>query len=125
MNLDELDAFTRSYIETALWSSLDFSDESGGEPLDEHYGVEDIAPETLRMMVANCADFRVSCAEDLAASGQSDERAGHNFWLTRNRHGAGFWDDGLGAIGERLTRESHAWGSFDLYVGDDGMVHGQ
>lgn len=30
--MTSLDSFTRAYIETALWSSNDESDESGGEP---------------------------------------------------------------------------------------------
>ena len=42
--------------------------------------------------------------------------------LTRNGHGAGFWDRGLGALGERLTRAAKSHGSVDLYVNDDGKV---
>ncbi len=61
---------------------------------------------------------------DLEASGLSSEQAGHDFWLTRNGHGAGFWDRGLGALGERLSKESKPYGSCDLYVGDDGQIYG-
>ena len=46
----ELDTFTRAYVECALWSSLD--DE--GNPLDANYGADDIAPETLQTMIAEC-----------------------------------------------------------------------
>jgi hypothetical protein len=40
-----MDAFTKQYIQTALWSSWDES--TPGEPMDRKYGVKDIAPETL------------------------------------------------------------------------------
>ena len=46
--------FFDSYVETALWSSTDNSDETGGEPLDRNYGLEDIDPETLARMRQDC-----------------------------------------------------------------------
>ena len=46
-------------------------------------------------------------------------------WLTRNGHGAGFWDgDWPEPVASRLTKSAKRFGSFDLYVGDDGKVHG-
>lgn len=52
------------------------------------------------------------------------ECAGHDFWLTSAGHGVGFWDRGLGELGDQLTaacekfRDKH-----DAYIGDDGLVH--
>jgi len=121
MNLHELDSFTTAYIECALWSSTDNSTPSGGYPLDDNFGPEDIASETLAVMVADCADFQASFGERIASN---LERAGHDFWLTRNRHGAGFWDgDWPEADGKFLTDMSHPYGSVDLYIGDDGLIH--
>lgn len=116
----KLDTFTRAYIECALWSST--TDE--GEPLDRNYSKSDIAPETIKAMADDCADFQGSFAQLLEESGLSDEQAGHDFWLTRNRHGAGFWDHGLGEIGEKLTEMAHPYGGFNLYLGDDGQIYG-
>jgi hypothetical protein len=49
---------------------------------------------------------------------------GYRFWLTRNHHGAGFWDgDYPKEIGEALTKLSHEFGETDAYVGDDGKLH--
>lgn len=31
------------------------------------------------------------------------EHVGHDFWLTSQGHGAGFWDRGLGEVGDTLT----------------------
>ena len=47
----QLDVFTRSYVEAALWSTNDNSDDQGGEPLDKNYGPGDIAPETMELMI--------------------------------------------------------------------------
>jgi hypothetical protein len=117
MTATKLDAFTRSYIETALWSSTD----EDGLALDNSYDPEDIAPATLAEMVEDCEAFQRDHADDI---GDRAEQAGHDFWLTRNRHGAGFWDgDWPHPAGDRLAGAAHVHGSIDLYVGDDGMIH--
>jgi hypothetical protein len=36
-------------------------------------------------------------------------QCGHDFILTANHHGAGFWDRGLGARGDRLTKASDGY----------------
>jgi hypothetical protein len=53
------------------------------------------------------------------------QRAGNDFWLTHNGHGAGFWDGDLpDEIGDALTKASEKYREIDLYVGDDGMIYG-
>lgn len=134
-----LDEFLNAYVEAALWSSMD--DDS--QPLDKNYGMDDIAPETLARMRADCAAFLahklggrlIAVAERLEA----EERwslpggvecsvmayAGHDLWLTRNGHGCGFWDgDWPDGIAEGLDRLAKELGTFDLYVGDDGLIYG-
>ena len=118
-----MNKFTQAYIECALWSSMDNADEQGGESLEANYDVFDLAPECLATMEADCKDFQESFASLLEQSGLSDEQAGHDFWLTRNGHGAGFWARGLGKIGEELTAMAKPYGSCDLYVGDDGKIY--
>ena len=123
----QMDEFTRAYIEAALWSSTDNADDSGGEPLDKNYGMEDIDPATLHQMMDDCAKFQEENGDDidnacLTRSQYSDrEQAGHDFWLTREGHGAGFWEtfDWEEEAGKRLTQASKEFGSFYLYVGDD------
>lgn len=113
-----MDTFTEAYLICALWSSTD----DDGRPLDDNYEIMDIAAETVAKAKEDCADFQTANAEDLADIDSS--QAGHDFWLTRNGHGAGFWDRGLGEVGDRLTKASKAYGSVDLYVGDDGLIYG-
>jgi len=114
-----LDNFTRSYIETALWSSMDNANDQGGEPLDANYGPDNIDPHTMAQMIADCTAFQERNAELLSDSGLSDKRAGHYFWLSRNGHGSGFFDENLDA----LQDAAEAYGEFDLYVGDDGVIY--
>lgn len=123
INIHKLDTFTDAYIEAALWASMDESDESGGSPMDDNYDISDIAKETLKKMVDDCKDFQKDNRADIKSN---PKRAGHDFWLTRNHHGAGFWDgDYPEDAAKRLTNNAHAYGSFDLYVGDDNLIHGQ
>lgn len=118
INLNSLDDFTESYIETALWSSVDHT---SGVPLDDDFGIDDIHESALQAMIDDCKSFQADHADDI---GQNYKQAGHDFWLTRNRHGAGFWDgDWEDQVGKRLTDASHAYGECDLYVGDDGMLY--
>lgn len=124
------DRFVESYIECALWSSVD----DAGNPLDDTYGPEDLAPETIDAMRADCAGFYQEVRPILARLMILDSQAGHDFWLTRNRHGAGFWDRGHGAgfwdrghpepESAQLTDAARRYGSCDLYIGDDGKIYG-
>lgn len=53
------------------------------------------------------------------------EQIGHDLWLTRNGHGAGFWDRDFGTKESRdkLTEVSKTMGERDIYLGDDGLIY--
>jgi len=129
-----LDAFTRSFLETALWSSNDESRDDGGDPLDQNYTIADIDPKCLAALAAECARFQVEQASTLESvygergpygrSACDESSAGHDFWLTRNGHGCGFWDgDYPEAQAKILTDASKRYGEVNLYVGDDGVIY--
>lgn len=92
----DLKSFTDAYIECALWSSNDESRDDGGDPLDKNYSSLDLAEATEAKIQADCVQFVKENKVDLAAAQYRDTRwsdatlAGHDFWLTRNGHGAGF-----------------------------------
>jgi len=118
-----LDQFTHAYVACALWSSMDQSDETGGEPLDKNYGIEDIDPQSLERMAAECSQFQTEQAPLLEQAG-SEAQNGRDFWLTRNGHGTGFCDSEYPSdVGEQLTARCRVAGERDLYVGDDGKVY--
>lgn len=148
---EELDAVLNAYLSTALWSSTTENEDGETGTFDTHgYGVDDLSDEFVTQAREDVNAFYRTERTALTPYMSPDE-AGHLFWLTRNRHGAGFWDKTYhgAAVGheyynrmgitrdearyrvrfnramERLTACSHAYGSVDLYVGDDGKVYGQ
>jgi len=119
-----------SYITTALWSTNDESDESGGRPLDDNYGPSDVSAGARAAMRRDVHSFATKYGHlILSATAHSGsgrwEKAGHDFWLTRNGHGAGFWDGDWKPkeVGDALTRAAKSYSGVDLYVGDDKKIH--
>jgi len=115
----------RQYLATALWSSMDESDENtGGYPMNANYSIQDIDPATAADMIADWRHFRHENADDI---GDEDSDAAHYFWLTRNGHGANF-RDGPRVFGEdqtdNLYHAATKYPEYNLYVGDDGLIHG-
>ena len=86
----ELDEFTQGYVEAIYWTECNADCEEGMEDLT----MEDMAAETLSDIKEDCASFQRDNAADL--EGIDSHQSGVDFWLTRNRHGAGFWEPWLG-----------------------------
>lgn len=114
--MKKLNKFETAYVECLLWSSCDDND----TPLDKNYGQQDLADETIQKIKKDCEAFQDEAGELL--DDLSFEQAGHDFWLTRNHHGTGFWDRDL-EHGEALTELSHKYGEQWPYVGDDGKIY--
>lgn len=133
MTTNKLDAFTRAYIDAALWSSTADGSAEQEETDPNHEGTfdtsfqalnfdaNDLSPELLAHVIEDCAAFQKDNAELLASAEYGTrwpdaEMAGHDFWLTRNHHGAGFWGRGLGDVGRNLTDAAHAYGDENWYL---------
>jgi hypothetical protein len=128
--LEFLDAFFQGYLHCAFWSSPGHTKEN----FEDEAEVEAIAPLAREEQYGVCRDFVQANLEDLVEyvkqrrAEQGDTRAlwsgaGHDFWLTRSGHGAGFWDRGLGELGARLTRAAKVYGGCTPYLGDDKKVY--
>ncbi len=115
---DTLDYFLNQYIATALWSSLD----SDGDHLDENYDESSIHPNTLKIMRKDCQQF----FDDMKIGEMPinlQERAAHDFWLTRNHHGSGFWDgDWAEPLKTTLTNHCKKFKEVHLEVTDDDEI---
>ena len=112
----------RQYLGTALWSSGDSGSDTAAEiPLDLNYTVHDIHPNALASMIADWRHFKDTSGYNMD---QSDDA--HHFWLSRNGHGTGFFDaeDWSPEQRQELQQKAKQHGEYDLYVGDDGMIHG-
>ena len=107
----------------ALAKRLEISD-SAVRKLEVAESSDAITLGTLRKMAADCLRFQRVARADLNEADISSAEAGHCFWLSRNGHGTGFWDRDLGAVGDRLHAKAKRFGEFNLYVGDDGEIHG-
>jgi len=107
----------RAYIEAAFWTAAD--DE--GEPLADDATVDDL--NDLPGFLAELRAFIEGNADLIARSGLPMSQVGHDFSLTRNGHGAGFWDRGLGQIGQDLTEACRPYGETYIYRGDDGRLY--
>lgn len=104
---------------------------SSEPPADENYDVDDLAPEFIAKIKADCADFqkrfgkRIEAHERVSGQYTNQQMAGHDFLLTREGHGCGFWDgDWEEEFGRELTEACKKYGEVNMYVGDDGKLHG-
>lgn len=130
---DDLDAFTRGYIEALFFTEGDEPGRWFGESHDspDLKGFADLAPEALARIITDCAAFqdRNAWTAMMREDGDLGPRpslrtGGMDFWYTRNGHGAGFWDgDWPEPYASDLTAAAKAFGSVDAYLGDDGKVY--
>jgi hypothetical protein len=112
-----LDEFTQGYITAMFWTEEDELD--GGT-------VAELAPGSLYDIIQDCEAFQRFNGKDLNAyqeAGRDLDFARHDFWLTRNGHGAGFWDRGIGELGDRLSRAARLYGEVYVYKGTDGRIY--
>ena len=101
------------YLEAALWTEED-----------------EIGPANIESDISN--DAKIDSYTDIKnfmnqagslLNGIEPSQVGHDLWLTRNGHGAGFWDRGLGEVGEKLTEIANAMGEKHLFWGDDEKIY--
>ncbi len=115
-NVIDIEEMLKQYLETALWVSelddFDFND------FDEK-SIEN-AKKDIDKFIVNLI-FR-GCLEELL-NNMSSSSIGHDFWLTRNDHGAGFWDRSLGELGDNVSKISTELGGRDIYEGDDKKIY--
>jgi len=132
---ESIDKFVLGYKIAARWSSSHMEDENDncGTPFDQLDPEPEWSEEALKQIDKDCRAFLEDQELDLidyildrscsTAEGSAIEHAGHDFWLTRCGHGTGFWDRGLGGLGDRLTKACEPYGNVDLYLGDDGKMY--
>ncbi len=94
----------KTFIDAYL-GAIDFT-ECGDEGQPNH-GAE-LDELFLRESVIDCLAFysRTACY----LSDDEIEEAGYDFWLTRNNHGAGFWDGDWPKYGEMFDRIAKGFG---------------
>jgi hypothetical protein len=133
-----VDAMARGYLECQLWAQRDYDrDDDGDTMLNENYSTDDIDPDYVESVRDELADLvvahplavrmfiRATAGSDTHTTRRYDANGsfGHDFYLTREHHGAGFWDRGLGELGRYLTDIAHyADSADDLYDNGNGEL---
>ena len=108
--------FYKGYIDCALWT-IAKDDERDIEDDSQGLGIGSDAHDR---MIKDCDAF-IHKAGGLLR-GIPKGQAGYDFWLTRNGHGAGFWDRELKEVGDKLTELSKEFGECSLIVNERYMV---
>lgn len=146
MNATEYAEFVDGYLTAALWSSTD----EDGAPMDRAFSAEQC--ENVESAHEDCGSFltetlaveRVNEAgyvpgpmeryiDEIGATFDATpwEQAGHDFWLTREGHGTGYWDRApmdpqthranlFAKACEALSDAARAYGEATPYTTDDG-----
>lgn len=108
-----VDAVLESYLETLLWVD---------EELDGR-AIIDIAPESVQKAKKDVELFISKINENPQAQEEAeaydDKSLGHNLALSRNGHGAGFFDE----YNDTLQDIARGMGESDIYIGDDGILY--
>lgn len=122
----QCDAFTQGYIEAAFFTET--GDRDDGDL--QHATVADLAPETWDRIARDCKAFQddprnAAHLAEACAYDYEMVQAGRDFWFTRNGHGVGFWDRKELNEQQRdaLSDAARAFGSCDLYRGDDKKIY--
>lgn len=132
----DVDEIVKGYLDAQLWAQFDYDRDDGSgnnPPLDENYSRDDIADEyvdSVRDEIAEIVSLHplavrmyLNQRKYRRDDGSVDPHFGHDFYLTREGHGAGFWDRGLGELGDYLTDIAKSYGSAqDLWDNGDGVL---
>jgi|SRR5215831_1010927 len=115
-------ALLDQYLGTILWAETDHDeyDEYEDVPLERHYDIENFTKEAVDQAKRDIASFLEQAGDMVDERGE--EKAMHDFWLTRSEHGAGFWDGDWPRYGDRLTEIAKRFPLVWVYVTDDGEV---
>ena len=98
------------YLACALWTDD-----------KDTFTISDIGASTVATATKDIESF-VEQAGDLL-NDMDEEQIGHDFWLTRNHHGAGFWDRDLGEVGDKLTKLAQKFKSLNVWQSELDIIY--
>ena len=99
--------------------AIEFTDSD--ELSDDYIG---FSPEFVTKQKAELIKFLDNSEVGSAVGEYGLGKVVYDFWLTRNRHGAGFWDgDYEEGVGKVLTDIAHAFGEVSTSEGDDHLLY--
>lgn len=119
-------AFTKAYVEHMLGSTYADPASDDIEFLGDRFGPQDIAPETMSHISDEATNFCFDHAEDLAQV--ASDRAGELLHSSREAMAIDFANHPgdpvcTPEVAARLDAAAKGLGYFELYLGDDGLLH--
>lgn len=111
---DWLDIAVRHYLAAALWASVD----GEGNALDSEFDIDGVSEESYKQARLDMENMMVKAWDIVHHLQLEPESFGHDFWLTRNLHGSGFWDRGYGEQGKQLTSLAHSFPELHAFVSE-------
>ena len=111
-----------AHLETMLWTNAkpdpECSDSNGY--YQDDYDPSDATQELAQKLAEDLETCPVELLEEYLLE-NSAEQFGHDMSLTRVGHDAGFWDRGLGKLGEALTHWAKGLGGLHVFKSEDGQ----
>lgn len=134
----QIETVTRHYLLALLWTA---PENDACENPGDTYDVSDLPQSVYDEARQDCEAFILTCGPLFDAvmacyadgygqhpdAGSAEAAFGHDFALTRNHHGVGFWDrehEGLPKdLGDKLTRLAQSMGTRNLLIEPDGSIY--
>lgn len=112
-----LESATLQYLDTAKWAD--------SEDGNDEWSLAIWSNAARNEALEHVTDF-VNYVESIhpgliALLNLTADDIGHNFWLSRQGHGTGFWDRGWGEVGDTLHAAAKTFGKVYIYV-HDGLI---
>jgi hypothetical protein len=142
-----LETFLSAYLTAALWADLPWDDTDSPLPpsfppppppgeFDPTPYLPHLSPQFRAQAEADCRTFLLLPGvlravligplpgNDSGSQEDALRAGGRNLWLTRQRHGAGFWDGDYSADCEAtLTAAAHTFPELYVTVAHDGLIY--
>lgn len=126
-------------LNALAFTILSTDSDSFGEPLIDNYSISDFSPECLQKLYTEYQEFvsdaELKITEKIGDNWDSidnfydivqpvENQTEHDYVLTRNYHGAGFWDgDWSPEVSKILTDAARKHSEFTTYIGDDSKIY--
>jgi len=135
MTMITVNPTAQALAEAILYTECDFD----GVPLDRNYSINDFDQKSLESLynefqqfieivepkiMEKVGDTWDSIDDFYDLMQPSENQTEYDYILTRNHHGAGFWDgDWASEVSEILTDAAHSQSEILTCVGDDGKIY--
>ena len=116
---NDIEEILKAYLECSLWTEEERMAEEIGIGGVSIFNFDQQSKEEARNEIISFLDNVGEVAYKM-----DNMLLGHDIWLTRNNHGAGFFDRGYDKdVEAKLTDSALELGESVLYVGADGMLY--